>query len=481
MSQANSQLPKWTRNSNPFNGLEESANVYDQYRKEFSHLMNLGIGSVDKGLTAEERGFTLAMPYVGMAPTADVIYKGNIKGEQVFAQISNVLFDRANDQANILNPSTFFSDIVTLINGHRGLYEKMFLYEFVTRTIIAPDVNKYKAADLNLLLANTFSIAAGVNNNSSTGTNQTKTDSTTNGTSSNDTATHSTTNNKNGSEVTTNNKTTTDTDSTTTSNINQDVNTTANNSTNTDTPEIVDSVDYGAQNTTETRNTDSTTIGSQKHSGKNITTIEANGTGEENTTNVYDNTAKKTDGIDYSGATRSEVESNPQAGNLTSSTRTTKVNPQTTTENPGDVTDTTNDVKETGTVSNKTDKHTDTTTHGKRSTTQTDKVSEDVKTTAKNSQATTGNTTATTTGDTKTNATATSETNGTVNVTGKSGSTNSGTTNGTTSTESQTQSNNNAYNYTKQLIELMDDFAKRRESPYSKFVDLMFKEGILGW
>lgn len=479
MSQANSQLPKWTRTSNPFNGLEEPANVYEQYRKEFSHLMNLGIESVDKGLTAEERGFTLAMPYVGMTPTADVIYKGNIQGEQVFGEISNTLFDRANDQANILNPSTFFSDIVVLINRHRGLYEKMFLYEFITQVIISPKWNK--AADLNLLLANSFSISAGVNNNSSTGTNQTKTDNTTNGTSSNDTTTHSTTNNKNGSESTTNNKTTTDTDNTTTSNINQDVNTTANNSTNTDTPEIVDSVDYGAQNTTETRNTDSTTIGSQRRSGKNVTTIEANGTGEENTTNVYDNTAKKTDGIDYSGATRSEVESNPQAGNLTSSTRTTKVNPQTTTENPGDTTDTTNDVKETGTVSNQTDKHTDTTTHGKRSTTQTDKVSEDVKTTAKNSQATTGSTTATTTGDTKNTGTATSETNGTVNVTGKNNSTNTATSNGTSSTQSELQTNNNTYNYTKQVIELMDDFAKRRESPYSKFVDLMFKEGILGW
>lgn len=481
MSQANNQLPKWKRNSNPFTGLEEHGNVYEQYRNAFSHTMSLGIASVDNSLTTDVRGFTLSMPYIGMAPTADIIYNGDIKGEQVFGQISDTLFDRASDQANILNPSTFFSDIVTLINTHRGLYDKMFLYEFVTQMLLKPDNNIYKRANLDLLLANSFSITAGVNNNSSDGTNQTKTDNTTSGTSSNDTTTHSTTNNKNGSESTTNNKTTTDTDNTTTSNINQDVNTTANNSTDTETPEIVDTVDYGTQNTTETRNTDNTTIGSQRRSGKNITTIEANGTGEENTTNVYDNTSKKTDGIDYSGATRSEVESNPQAGNLTSSTRTTKVNPQTTTENPGDTTDTTNDVKETGTVSNQTDKHTDTTTHGKRSTTQTDKVSEDVKTTAKNSQSNTGSTTATTTGDTKNTGTANSETNGTVSVTGKNNSTNTATTNGKTSTQSQSQSNNNTYNYTKQVIELMEDFAKRRESPYSKFVDLMFKEGILGW
>lgn len=479
MSQANGQLPQWTRTANPFNGLEESGNVYEQYRKEFSHLMNLGIGRVDKSLLDNGKHFGLNATGAGVQ-LPGINYDYPLDGEQVFKQIANTLFDRASDQANILHPSSFFSDIVTLINSYRALYNKMFLYEFVTNMLIRQD-DTDRTVNLNYLLANSLVIATGTNTNSSTGTNQTKTDSTTNGTSSNDTTTHSTTNNKNGSEVTTNNKTTTDTDNTTTSNINQDVNTTANNTTNTDTPEIVDSVDYGTQNTTETRNTDNTTIGSQKRSGKNITTIEANGTGEENTTNVYDNTAKKTDGIDYSGATRSEVESNPQAGNLTSSTRTTKVNPQTTTENPGDVTDTTNDVKETGTVTNQTGAHTDTTTRGKRSTTQTDKVSEDVKTTAKNSQATTGSTTATTTGDTKTNATATSETNGSVNVTGKSGSTNTGTTTGTSSTQSDGQNDNITYNYTKQLIELMDDFAKRRESPYSKFVDLMFKEGILGW
>lgn len=479
MSQANSQLPEWKRNSNPFSGLEEPSNVYDQYRKEFSHLMTSGIGRVDNNLINDTRRFGLRVTGAG-ALLPGVEYYSRLQGEQVFEKIAGVLFDRASDQANILNPSTFFSDIVALVNGYRGLYNKMFLYEFVTSMLVPHDDNDL-TSNLNYLLANSMIIGSDSNTNSSTGTNQTKTDSTTNGTSSNDTTTHSTTNNKNGSESVTNNKTTTDTDNTTTSNINQDVNTTANNSTNTDTPEIVDSVDYGAQNTTETRNTDSTTIGSQRRSGKNVTTIEANGTGEENTTNVYDNTAKKTDGIDYSGATRSEVESNPQAGNLTSSTRTTKVNPQTTTENPGDTTDTTNDVKETGTVSNQTNKHTDTTTHGKRSTTQTDKVSEDVKTTAKNSQATTGNTTATTTGDTKNTGTATSETNGSVNVTGKNNSTNTATSNGTTSTQSDGRGDHNTYNYTKQAIELMDDFAKRRESPYSKFVDLMFKEGILGW
>lgn len=479
MSQANNKLPAWKRNSNPFNGLEESGNVYDQYRKEFSHLMNLGIGRVDSSLLDNGKRFGLtAFGSGGQLP--GVNYDYTLDGEQVFENIAGVLFDRASDQANILHPSTFFSDIATLVNSYRALYNKMFLYEFVTHMLVRQD-DTDRTANLNYLLANSMVIGSDMNTNTSTGTNQTKTDSTTNGTSSNDTTTHSTTNNKNDSQTTNNNKTTTDTDNTTTSNINQDVNTSANNSTDTETPEIVDSVDYGTQNTTETRNTDNTTIGSQRHSGKNVTTIEANGTGEENTTNVYDNTAKKTDGIDYSGATRSEVESNPQAGNLTSSTRTTKVNPQTTTETPGDVTDTTNDIKETGTVSNQTDKHTDTTTHGKRSTTQTDKVSEDVKTTAKNSQATTGNTTAATTGDTKTNGTATSETNGSVNVTGKNNSTNTATTNGTSSTQTDGQSDNSTYNYTKQFIELMDDFAKRRESPYSKFVDLMFKEGILGW
>lgn len=479
MSQANSQLPEWKRNNNPFSDLEDRDNVYEQYRDAFSHTMSLGIGRVDNSLINDEKQFGLIGFHAGLE-LQGIQYNYRLQGEQVFKKIAGVLFDRASDQANILNPSTFFSDIVNLVNAYRALYNKMFLYEFVTH-MLTPQDDTVPLANLNYLLADSMVIGSDSNTNTSTGTNQTKTDSTTNGTSSNDTTTHSTTNNKNGSEVTTNNKTTTDTDNTTTSNINQDVNTTANNSTNTDTPEIVDSVAYGVQNNTETRNTDSTTIGSQRRSGKNITTIEANGTGEENTTNVYDNTAKKTDGIDYSGATRSEVESNPQAGNLTSSTRTTKVNPQTTTENPGDATDTTNDTKETGTVSNKTDAHTDTTTHGKRSTTQTDKVSEDVKTTAKNSQSTTGNTTATTTGDTKTNATATSETNGTVNVTGKNSSTNTATTNGTTSTQTDGQGDHNTYNYTKQVIELMDDFAKRRESPYSKFVDLMFKEGILGW
>ena len=479
MSQANNQLPTWKRNSNPFNGLEERGNVYEQYRNAFSNTMSLGIGRVDNSLINDTKRFGLRAFGSG-AQLPEIEYNYRLQGEQVFKNIAGVLFDRASDQANILNPSTFFSDIVNLVNAYRALYNKMFLYEFVTHMLVPQDDSDL-TANLNYLLANSMVIGSDSNTTTSAGTNQTKTDSTTNGTSSNDTTTHSTTNNKNGSEVTVNNKTTTDTDNTTTSNINQDVNTTANNSTNTDTPEIVDSVDYGAQNTTETRNTDNTTFGRQRRSGRNITTIEANGTGEENTTNVYDNTAKKTEGIDYSGATRSEVESNPQAGNLTSSTRTTKVNPQTTTETPGEATDTTNDVKETGTVSNQTDKHTDTTTHGKRSTNQTEKVSEDVKTTAKNSQSTTGNTTATTTGDTKTNATATSETNGTVNVSGKNNSTNSGTTSGTTSTRSDGQGDHNTYNYTKQVIELMDDFAKRRESPYSKFVDLMFKEGILGW
>lgn len=479
MSQANSQLPTWKRNNNPFSGLEERGNVYEQYRDAFSHTMNLGIANVDNSLVNEEKHFGLSMNSTSLS-IPGVNYDYRLKGEQVFKQIAGVLFDRASDQASILNPSTFFSDIVNLVNSYRALYNKMFLYEFVTHMLIPQDDTE-RIENLNYLLANSMVFGIDTNTNTSTGTNQTKTDNTTSGTSSNDTATHSTTNNKNGSESVTNNKTTTDTDNTTTSNINQDVNTTANNSTYTETPEIVDSVDYGTQNTTETRNTDNTTIGSQRRSGKNITTIEANGTGEENTTNVYDNTSKKTDGIDYSGATRSEVESNPQAGNLTSSTRTTKVNPQTTTENPGDTTDTTNDVKETGTVSNQTDKHTDTTTHGKRSTTQTDKVSEDVKTTAKNTQSNTGSTTATTTGDTKNTGTATSETSGTVSVTGKNNSTNTATTNGSSSTQSDGQGNHSTYNYTKQVIELMDDFAKRRESPYSKFVDLLFKEGILGW